>query len=69
MPGSAVDTSFVIATCAVVGVLVEAAGGLVWAVRLEGRVKANEQLAERDRAEIFTHLRRIESKLDRALEE
>lgn len=63
------ETAVVLAGCAIVGVLVQAGGVLVWGIRLEGRVTTNEKVAHRDREEVFNRLTRIEDKLDRALEE
>lgn len=60
-------TAIVIASCAAGGVCLQAIGGVVWLVRLEGRVNTNEQLATRDREEVFKRLDRIENKLDAAL--
>jgi len=56
-----------LSAAAVVGMATQMIGGVVWLVRLEGRVNTNEKVASRDREEVFNRLTRIEDKLDRAL--
>ena len=40
-------------------------GGLIWGLRLEGRVNTSEQVAEVHHEDITNRLKRIERKLDK----